>query len=78
MKDGKNKGGVRNTRTGFFPHVLSIGGFLLPPHTQTAGQHIFVLVMVNDNIKIRIYKTAILPVIVYGCETWSHIKRGTY
>jgi hypothetical protein len=23
------------------------------------------------NIKIRIYKTTILPVVLYGCETWS-------
>jgi hypothetical protein len=23
------------------------------------------------NLKIRIYKTIILPVILYGCETWS-------
>jgi hypothetical protein len=25
----------------------------------------------SKNLKIRIYKTIILPVIVYGCETWS-------
>jgi hypothetical protein len=23
------------------------------------------------NIKIRIYKTIILPVVLYGCKTWS-------
>jgi hypothetical protein len=23
------------------------------------------------NVKVRIYKTIILPVVVYGCETWS-------
>jgi hypothetical protein len=23
------------------------------------------------NLKIKIYKTAILPVVLYGCETWS-------
>jgi hypothetical protein len=23
------------------------------------------------NIKIRIYKSIILPVVLYGCETWS-------
>jgi hypothetical protein len=22
-------------------------------------------------VKVRIYKTIILPVVVYGCETWS-------
>jgi hypothetical protein len=25
----------------------------------------------SKNIKIRIYKTIILPVVLYGCETWS-------
>jgi hypothetical protein len=26
---------------------------------------------VSKNVKIRIYKTIILPVVQYGCETWS-------
>jgi hypothetical protein len=30
------------------------------------------------NIKIKIYKTIILPVVFYGCETWSLIQGGTY
>jgi hypothetical protein len=25
----------------------------------------------TNNLKIRIYKTIILPVVLYGCETWS-------
>jgi hypothetical protein len=25
----------------------------------------------SENIKIRIYKTIILPLVMYGCETWS-------
>ena len=25
----------------------------------------------NLKIKIRVYKTIILPVVLYGCETWS-------
>jgi hypothetical protein len=29
----------------------------------------------SKNIKIRIYKTTILPVVLYGCETWSLILR---
>jgi hypothetical protein len=28
------------------------------------------------NLKIKIYRTIILPVILYGCETWSLILRG--
>jgi hypothetical protein len=26
---------------------------------------------VSKNLKIRIYKAIILPVVLYGCETWS-------
>jgi hypothetical protein len=27
--------------------------------------------LLSNNIKIRIYETLILPVVFYGCETWS-------
>jgi hypothetical protein len=27
--------------------------------------------LVSKNLKIKIYKTVILPVLLYGCETWS-------
>jgi hypothetical protein len=27
--------------------------------------------LLPKNIKIRIYKTIVLPVVLYGCETWS-------
>jgi hypothetical protein len=27
--------------------------------------------LISKNVKIRIYKTVILPVVLYGCETWS-------
>ena len=27
--------------------------------------------MLSKNIKIEIYRTVILPVVLYGCETWS-------
>jgi hypothetical protein len=26
---------------------------------------------ISKNVKIKIYKTVILPVVLYGCETWS-------
>jgi hypothetical protein len=26
---------------------------------------------VSKNVKVRIFKTIILPVVLYGCETWS-------
>jgi hypothetical protein len=31
--------------------------------------------LLSKNVKIRIYKTIILPVVLYGCETWSLILR---
>ena len=27
--------------------------------------------MLSKNLKIKIYRTIILPVVLYGCETWS-------
>jgi hypothetical protein len=26
--------------------------------------------MLSKNIKVKIYRTIILPVVLYGCETW--------
>ena len=31
----------------------------------------FVLQLLSKNIKIKIYRNTILPVVLYGCETWS-------
>jgi uncharacterized membrane protein len=27
--------------------------------------------LISKNLKMKIYKTVILPVVLYGCETWS-------
>jgi hypothetical protein len=27
--------------------------------------------LLSRNLKVKIYKTTILPVVLYGCETWS-------
>jgi hypothetical protein len=27
--------------------------------------------LIPKNLKIKVYKTLILPVVLYGCETWS-------
>jgi hypothetical protein len=27
--------------------------------------------LLSKNVKVRIYKTIVLPVVLYGCETWS-------
>ena len=37
---------------------------------------IFCLPVWYPNIKIKLYKAVILPVVLYGCETWSFSLRG--
>jgi hypothetical protein len=27
--------------------------------------------LLSRNVKVKIYKTIIVPVVLYGCETWS-------
>jgi hypothetical protein len=31
--------------------------------------------LLSKNIKIRVYRTVLLPVVLYGCETWSFTLR---
>jgi len=31
--------------------------------------------LISKNLKIKIYKTVILPVVLYGCKNWSLILR---
>jgi hypothetical protein len=31
--------------------------------------------LLSNNTKIRVYRTIILPVVLYGCETWSLMLR---
>jgi hypothetical protein len=35
----------------------------------------FVFHLLSKNVKIGIYETIILPLVFYGCETWSLIIR---
>jgi hypothetical protein len=32
----------------------------------------------SKNVNIRIYKTIILPLVLYGCDTWSQTLRGEH
>jgi hypothetical protein len=34
--------------------------------------------LLSRNVKIKLYKTIILPVILYGCETWSLTLRDEH
>jgi hypothetical protein len=35
------------------------------------GSKSFVLPLLSGGVRVKIYKTIILPVVLYGCETWS-------
>jgi len=35
------------------------------------GAESSVFQLLSKNLKIKIYRTIILPVVLYGCETWS-------
>jgi hypothetical protein len=32
--------------------------------------------LLSKNLKIKIYRTIILPVVLYGCEAWSLTLKG--
>jgi hypothetical protein len=34
--------------------------------------------LLSKNVKIKIYETIILPVVLYGCETWSLTLREAH
>jgi hypothetical protein len=36
-----------------------------------SAQNLLSSYLLSKNVKIRIYKTIILPVVLYGCKTWS-------
>jgi hypothetical protein len=35
------------------------------------GAESFIFSWLSKNLKIKIYRTIVLPVVLYGCETWS-------
>ena len=36
-----------------------------------SAQNLLSSSLLSKNLKIKIYRTIILPVVLYGCETWS-------
>jgi hypothetical protein len=43
-----------------------------------SGQSLLSSRLLSRNVKVKIYKTIILPVILYGCETWFLTLREEY
>ena len=37
----------------------------------TSAQNLLSSSLLSKNLKIKVYRTIILPVVLYGCETWS-------
>jgi len=42
----------------------------------TLVQNLLFSGLLFDNIKIKMYRTIIVPVVLYGCEAWSVTLRG--
>jgi hypothetical protein len=40
-------------------------------------QNLLSSLLLSKNVKVRIYKTIILSVVLYGCETWYLTVRET-
>jgi hypothetical protein len=43
-----------------------------------SAQHFLSSRLISKNLKVKIYRTVILPVVLYGCETWSLTLREEY
>jgi hypothetical protein len=43
-----------------------------------SAQNLLSSSLLSDDLKIRVYKTIILHVVLYGCETWSLILRKAH
>jgi hypothetical protein len=60
-------------------HNRFLGGIKSRPNSGNACYHLIRNLLssrlLSKNIKIRIYKTIILPVVLYGCKTLSLISR---
>ena len=48
-------------------YLLFIPIFVVYSYCKT----LFTSQLLSKNLKIKIYKTIILPILLYGCETWS-------
>jgi hypothetical protein len=60
--------------------LITAGVSASSPPVVSCHFHLKMLVssgLLSKDVKIRIYKTITLPVILYGCEIWSDIRRKT-
>jgi hypothetical protein len=62
--------GTTITNQNLIQEEIELGQCLLQFSTELLFSH-----LLSKNVKIRIYKSIILPVVLYGCETWSPTLR---
>ncbi|KAJ4436468.1 hypothetical protein ANN_16499 [Periplaneta americana] len=64
---------IQNNRYPPYLEAVSSIRNLRTRHAVVIGTHItwFVIQSAVKNVKVRIYKTVILPVVLYDCETWT-------
>ncbi|KAJ4445263.1 hypothetical protein ANN_07064 [Periplaneta americana] len=61
---------MKNIENGFKKALLKLSK-ILPFEEQLFCQELLSSSLLSKNLKVRIYKTVILPVLLYGCETWT-------
>ena len=49
--------------------VIQISNY--PDQLGPSDKCFLTVILISKNLKIKIYRTIILPVVLYGCETWS-------
>jgi hypothetical protein len=52
-----------------------LNGYLMKIYNFLTHSLKFVYLFHSKNVKVKMYKTIILPVVLLGCETWSLILR---
>jgi hypothetical protein len=62
--------------SGIMLNVVALSSSVDEIYVDCPILHLLCSYLLSKNIKIRIYKTVILPVVLYGCETFSDIKGG--
>ena len=77
---------VKNKRKLYYIDIFKMitGGYYLIAYTRITHKsciYMYIYItyshkllsssLLSKNLKIKIYRTIILPVVLYGCETWS-------
>ena len=63
MKQFKYLGTILTCQNSFQEEIRS--------NLKSGMQNLLSSSLVSKNLKIKVYRSIILPVVLYGCETWS-------